>query len=95
MRKYEVMYILNASLDDAARQEVIDNLHNIITNNGGKINDVNAWGMRDFAYRIDDMFKGYYMVVTFEADNKVLSEFDRLVRINSNVVRHMIVNLED
>ena len=37
MKKYEVMYIVNASLDDAARQQVIDGLHAIITDNGGKI----------------------------------------------------------
>ena len=95
MRKYEVMYIVSASLDDAARDEAIENIHAIITNNGGKILNVNAWGLRDFAYQIDDMLKGYYMVVTFEADNQALSEFDRLSKINSNVVRHMIISLED
>lgn len=95
MRKYEIMYIVNASLEDEKRQEVIDALHAIITNNGGKVVNVDEWGMRDFAYPIDHMLKGYYMVITIEGDNNVVSEFDRLTRINSNVVRHMIVKLED
>ena len=73
MKKYEVMYIVNASLDDAARQQVIDGLHAIIT----------------------DMTKGYYMVVTFEADNATVKEFDRLARINANVVRYMIIKQEE
>jgi len=95
MRKYEIMYIVNASLEDDKRQEVIENLHGIITNNGGQVVNVDDWGMRSFAYPIDHMLKGYYMVIKIEAENNAINEFDRLTRINSNVVRHMIINLED
>lgn len=41
------------------------------------------------------MTKGYYMVVTFEADNATVKEFDRLARINANVVRYMIIKQEE
>lgn len=95
MRKYEVMYIVKSSLDEEARKEVIENTNAIITNNGGKISNIDDWGMRSFAYEIDYMQKGYYLVVKFEADNKTISEFDRVTRINTNIVRHMIINLED
>lgn len=91
MRKYEVMYIVNASLEDAKRQEVISTMHAIITNGGGKIVNVDEWGVKEFAYRIEDMTKGYYLVVTFEADNETVKEFDRLMHINANIVRYMIV----
>ena len=74
MKKYEVMYIINK----------------IITNQGGKVVKTDEWGMRDFAYRIDDMTKGYYVVSAFEADNACVKEFDRLMRINPNVVRYLI-----
>ena len=83
MKKYEVMYIVNASLDDAARQQVIDGLHAIITDNGGKILKVDDWGVKEFAYRIEDMTKGYYMVVTFEADNQSC-HFSRAFNPRSN-----------
>ena len=43
MRKYEVMYILNAALEDAARQTLMENMHAIITNNGGVIEKVDEW----------------------------------------------------
>ena len=78
MKKYEVMYIIAK----------------IITDNGGSVNKTDEWGMRDFAYEIDDMHKGYYVVVTFEADNACVKEFDRLMRINPNVVRFMITRDE-
>ena len=95
MREYEIMYILNASLDEAARQEVITTLHNIITDDGGTINKVDEWGVREFAYRIEDMTKGYYMVVEFTAGTEAVAELDRICRINQNVIRHLIVNLEE
>lgn len=94
MRKYEVMYIVNASLDDAARQEVIDQMHKVVTDNRGNVLNVDAWGLKEFAYRIEDMTKGYYMVITIEADNDCIAEFDRLMRINNNIVRYMIVKQE-
>ena len=95
MRKYEIMYILKANLEEAARQEVVNGLHAIITDNGGKILKADDWGVKEFAYRIEDMTKGYYMVVTFEADNATVKEFDRLARINANVVRYMIIKQEE
>ena len=63
MKKYEIMYILKASLDDAARKAEVDKLHGIITSNGGKIADVNEWGLREFAYPIKKETKGYYVVI--------------------------------
>ena len=95
MRKYEIMYIVNANLDDAKRTEVITNLHAIITDNGGSVTDVNEWGLKEFAYKIEDMSKGYYVVTNFEANNECLDEFDRLIGINQNIIRYMIVNKEE
>ena len=95
MKKYEVMYILNASLEDEKRVALIDSLHAIITDNGGKIEKVDDWGIREFAYEIEHMKKGYYVVTTFEADNETVKEFDRLMGINANVVRYMNIKLDE
>lgn len=94
MRKYEVMYIINESVDADKRAELIEQLSGIITREGGNVTKTDEWGMRDFAYRIDDMTKGYYVVSAFEADNAAVKEFDRLMRINANVVRFMITRDE-
>jgi small subunit ribosomal protein S6 len=91
MKKYEVMYILKANLEDAKRQEVMDGLHAIITSNDGTIENVNEWGLKEFAYEIEDEKKGYYVVVEVTANNEGIKEFDRLARINNNVVRFLIV----
>ena len=57
MKKYEIMYIVNASLDDAAFKTVSDRLHATITENGGSIDKVDDWGVKEFAYEIDHMKK--------------------------------------
>ncbi len=57
MKKYEIMYIVNASLDDAARTKVMDGLHKIITDHEGTIEKVDEWGVKEFAYEINHMKK--------------------------------------
>ena len=92
MRKYEVMYILKADLDEAARNEVIAKLAKIITNNGGSVEKTDeSMGLRDLAYPIKKEKKGYYVVLKVTMGNEAISEFNRLVLIDSSVLRHLIV----
>ena len=79
MKKYEIMYILKSSLDDAARSGEIKKLHDSLTNNGAKINNVNEWGLR-----------GYYVVIKVEAENVALQEFDRVQKFDNNVLRTLV-----
>jgi small subunit ribosomal protein S6 len=90
MKKYEIMYIVKADLEEEARKAEIEKLHAILTSNGGKITNVNEWGLRNFAYPINDMLKGYYVVIKVTTDDAALKEFVRLSKINPNVVRHLI-----
>ena len=92
MRKYEIMYILRADLDEATRKEVMDKLAKIITDNGGKVENTDeSMGLRDLAYEIKDQSKGYYVVLKVEMGNEAINEFNRLVRINPSVLRHLVV----
>ena len=91
MKQYETMYIIKSALDEAAKNALMEEVHGIITNHGGTIDKIDDWGMRDFAYRIDDMTKGYYVVVTYTVGVEGLNEFDRLTRINGNIVRTMTI----
>ncbi|MBR3227907.1 MAG: 30S ribosomal protein S6 [Erysipelotrichaceae bacterium] len=95
MKQYETMYIIKSSLDDAAKAALVEELHGIITNHGGKIDNVDDWGLREFAYEIDGMTKGYYVVTTYTIDTDGLNEFKRLLGINPNIVRDMTINTEE
>lgn len=91
MRKYEIMYILMPQLNEEARKAEMEKLHTIITSNGGKVTDVKEMGMRELAYAINDQFKGFYVVIKVEAENTAINEFDRLSKIDANVIRHLVV----
>jgi len=94
MRKYEIMYILKADLDEAGRAAEIAKLSKIITDNGGKVDEVSeAMGMRELAYPIKKETKGYYVVLKTTMGNEAINEFNRLVLIDNSVLRHLIVEL--
>lgn len=90
MKKYEIMYIVKDGLDEEARKAEIEKLHAILTGKGAKVTEVKEWGSRNFAYPINDMIKGYYVVIKVTADEAALKEFARLAKIDQNVVRHLI-----
>lgn len=93
MKKYEIMYVLKANLEDEQRNVLIGKLHEYLSIDG-KIENIDEWGVRDLAYEIQDEKKGYYVVVTVSASStKGIDEFDRVVKINNNVLRHGIFAL--
>ena len=92
MRKYEIMYILKADLDEAARKAEMDKLADLLTKNGAKVEKVDeSFGLRELAYPINDELKGYYVILKVSAEQAALSEFNRKVRHNANVLRHLII----
>ncbi len=90
MKKYEIMYILKSTLEEADRKAEVEKLAKLLTNNGAKVTKTNEWGMRDLAYEIKKEKKGYYVVLKVEAETAALKEFDRLTKIDSNVLRYLI-----
>jgi len=57
--------------------------------------EVNEWGKRRLAYPINDKPEGYYVVVTFKADPEFPAEFERLANIDENILRSMVIRLEN
>ena len=95
MKKYEIMYILSANLNEEERTALQERLHACLTANGDTI-EVNEkdWGLRELAYPINFQTNGYYVVLTLEAkDDEGIKEFRRNCRIDTNVLREMVVAL--
>lgn len=90
MNKYEIMLIIKADVEEEARNAVIESLKNVLAADG-TVDNVNEWGLRDFAYEIQKAKKGYYVVIDTTCTPAAVAEFDRVSRINANVVRHMII----
>ncbi|WP_341779097.1 30S ribosomal protein S6 [Levilactobacillus sp. HBUAS70063] len=94
--KYEITYIIRPDLDDAAKTALVERFDNLLKDNGADILDSKDWSKRRFAYEIGGFNEGIYHVITLNAnDDTALNEFDRLSKINDNILRHMIVKRED
>ena len=91
MRNYEIMYILKADLDEAAREAAMQDLQKLLEDNGAKVNGTDVkLGLRDLAYPINDETKGFYVVLKVSADETALNKFSRLVKIKQAVLRFLV-----
>ncbi|MBQ7250184.1 MAG: 30S ribosomal protein S6 [Bacilli bacterium] len=95
MGKYEIMYILVPTLEDEARKNEIAKLHGILAEQKCQVKDVKEWGLRDFAYPMKKLNKGYYVVIKVTAEPAGLNEFSRLAKLDNNVVRFLITVDQD
>ena len=94
MNKYEIMFILKSNEEEAIKNQVSE-LKAIITDMNGKIENEKEMGNRKLAYPIKKELNGYYYVINVEANNEAIQEFDRKSRISENVLRHMIIRLDE
>ena len=90
MTKYEVMFIINPTLEDEKKDATVETVKEIIAADGG-VGEVDVWGMRKLAYPIQKLNDGYYVVINFEGNATLPKELDRRLRISDNVMRHIIV----
>lgn len=94
MTKYEIMFIVKATLEEDAIKKCSDELQKLINNKPSKVVEFKEMGRKKLAYPIKKEVSGYYFVMTVEANHETISEFDRKVSINENVLRHLIIKVE-
>jgi small subunit ribosomal protein S6 len=93
MRKYETMYILNSNLESEQTAELVQKYQTLISNHGGQIDELQEIGKRRLAYEIEGDREGYYVLVHYTAGTEVLTELERVMRIDDNVVRYLTVRV--
>ena len=94
MNKYEIMFILKSNEDTAIKKEISE-LKKVITSMKGKITDEKDMGNKKLAYPIKKEINGYYYVINCDANSEAVAEFDRKAGINENVIRHLIIRLDE
>ena len=94
MTNYEVMFIIDPTLEDAVKESTVEAVKGIIAAQG-EVGEVDVWGMRKLAYPIDKKEEGYYAVVEFKGNPTLPKELDRRLKISDNIIRHIIVNKDE
>ncbi len=95
MRPYEVMFILDASLEEDAIQAVVGRATDLISKGGGAATRVDHWGRRRLAYEIDHRTEGYYVLIEATAEPEAVSELDRMLSLADEVMRHKVIRIPD
>jgi small subunit ribosomal protein S6 len=95
MRPYEIMVILDASLDDEVIRAEIDRATALIASEGGAVTRVDRWGKRRFAYEVNHQSEGYYALIEATAEPAVMAVLDRALGLADEVVRYKVIRLPD
>lgn len=91
MRNYEVVYIFDADLDEDAVSGRLEKHQAAVTGDSGEVTAVDHWGNRQLAYPIGRHKSGYYVVTQFTAEPSALPEFERLLKLDDDLLRYLIV----
>ena len=95
MNKYEIMFIVRPDMEEAEIKKTAEEMKKVLTDGKANMLEEKAMGQRELAYEINKFTTGYYFLYIVEANAETVKEFDRIVRINESLLRHLIVRVED
>ena len=95
MKAYEMLLLLDPSLDEETREGVVEKAQGLITAEGGVVDAVESWGKRRLAFEINDATDGDYVLVNFHHTPEAIAEIDRVLHITDPVFRYMILRRDD
>ena len=91
MRHYEVMVILDPTLEERTVAPSLDQFLSVVKNDGGTVEKVDIWGRRRMAYEIEKHIEGIYAVVDLQANPAAVQELDRQLNLNESVLRTKVL----
>ena len=94
INSYEAMFIVDVEAGEEAAKAVVKKFTDRIARHA-EIVEVSDWGKRRLAYPINDKPEGYYVVVTFKGQPDFPAEFERLCKIDENILRSMVIRLDN
>ena len=89
--KYELMFIADPELDERGLKKLTEQYLELVTKEGGSVENTYIWGRRKLAYEIDGKTEGNYVVVNYTTTPEVSAELDRVLNLNESVVRTKIL----
>lgn len=90
IRRYETLMVLHPELPEAQIRETIDRAKRLIEGSG-KVHEMQEWGIRELAYPIRKLHRGYYVLAEYDSDADVVREFERTLKIADEVLRFVSV----
>jgi small subunit ribosomal protein S6 len=95
MQQYETLFVLHPDLPEAQIRETTDRAKRLLEGMGGQVGEVHEWGMRDLAYPIQKLRRGYYIVIDYTATGDAVRELERTLKIADEVLRYVSVRVAE
>ncbi len=95
MNKYEIMFIVKATQESADVKKTAENAKKILTSDNANVIEFKELGEKKLAYPIKKELNGYYYVLQVEASKETITEFDRKIKLDESVLRHLIIKLDE
>ncbi len=95
MREYELACILSPELEQSKIDSTLEDIKRTVKGLGGEITNVNAWGVRRFAYPIRKKKEGYYVFLNLQLPPEAVKQLDHTLKFNENVLRHLIIKTSE
>lgn len=95
VRPYEALYIVHPELTEEQVTPIMEKYKTIVETQGAEVESVNRWEKRRLAYEVKGEREGIYVLMNFKSEAKAASELDRLLKIGDDVMRHLIVRLDE
>lgn len=95
MKHYEILFVTKPTLTEEEDKVRVDFIKEVIEKNGGEIASVVEMGKRKLAYKIGKFERGTYFVIYFKAPAQLLAELNRIIRIQEDVIRFLVVKYEN
>ena len=94
MAFYESVVIARPELTETQIDNLINDLSDIITKDGGKVEKKEQWGLRSFAYKINKNKKGHYFMLNLDSAPTIIFEYERQMRINEDIIRFLTIKID-
>ena len=95
MRKFETLLLLSPELSAENREGIVNTLTAVIEREKGAMEEVDNWGMRDLAYPVRKLMRGFYVRLVYQAPAELIAELERNVRITDGIFKFVTVKLAD
>ena len=95
MSFYENTLVTKQDLPKSELEKIKEKYSDIINNNAGKVIKVEEWGLLNLARKIKKYKKGFYIHYKFEGNKETLSEIDKKIKIDSSIIRSLVVKYKN
>ncbi|MDL1965883.1 MAG: 30S ribosomal protein S6 [Candidatus Desulfofervidus auxilii] len=93
LQEYETVIIVDPNLSEDQKEEVFAKMENIIKQHNGILKEIEKWGLRDLAFKVNHEQKGYYALLRYYGKSDIVEKLERNIRMNDKIIRFLTIKV--